>query len=922
MRQRKKISTAAMLFIAFLFIISGFLPLKVYSAGTKADIAMEVKAGYDGVARLGAYVPYRILLVNRGRAVEGEVQLEIKIDSQSKTVFAKPVSLAQGATKEILINAPVFTARRGVQVKLRENGKTIKEMEYKFIKLIPPEMKTIGVLSSDNAAYDFLNGVLIPEPLDPAYQEKLNLMRAAGQISSSSAIAEAKKYGTVSKVESILIPLTDDNFPEDIKVFNGFDILIIGNFDAGALSEKQRNALEKWLESGGTLVIGTGASWKKVYNSLPETLKKFSVTGSASIAPTQELKDFGEAAFPENTSLETVTGNIGFEFKKAATAVDDGENTGADSENAKGQDQQAQQKEEDQQAVFSEHANEVIIGDKEKPLAVKYTYQSGRILFLAFDPGMEPFASWDGRLSFWENLLFHSNNTNRIFQRGSEYYYSNSNDIYYLNDITYQVPEDRSPPFLFMFITIGIYIIIAGPVLYIFLRKKDKRDYNWLAVPAVAFLSLVIIYFVGFRTRYRTAVFNTASMIMLDMENERTDIITGMGIFNNKKGDLKLTYSQEDNIEFDVTQSGSQNYTVYADGEEPEGRIVSKLILNEPVNYELYDVSMWEPRYLTARKSEPLQEKIVNSVQISNGIFKAIINNTTKYDFTEAFITIGSNFIYAGDILSGHQKEITADLNSENISRSFDEYLESRYGRTSYPSNMKPPEDFPEKRRKRIAIERLLQTQYAALRGQAKIGLYALNNQNLGYNIKINDEDPVSYFTNGVFTSMDLNFEKGHEVEIPSGIIIPAMGEYGLAQNTASPDGDNGVRIREKGDIDFVYTLPEGVQPTEFSLGFETYVPLYVKYNIEEMKSRNNVKAEILQNTYEYYLYNNSSDSWEKIQEEHKQTADVGRYIDGENRLKVRVKVIEVAEAKKSSSEYIEMERLAFPGLRLKGVAQ
>lgn len=922
LRQRKKLSVSISIFIAFLIIVTGFLPLKVYSAGSKADIAMEVKAGYDGVARLGAYVPYRILLVNKGRAVEGEVQIEIKIDSQSKTVFAKPVSLAEGATKEIVINAPVFTARRGVQVKLRENGKTIREMEYKFVKLIPPELKTIGVLSSDNAAYNFLNGVLIPMPIDPAYQQKINLMKASGQYSSaSSVIAEARKYGTVSKVESILIPLTGENFPEDVKVFNGFDILVIGNFDTGALSENQRNALEKWLESGGTLVIGTGTNCKKVYNSLPETFRKFSVTGTASITPTQELEDFGEAVFPWNINLDIVTGNIGFEFKKAETVINDNENTGTGAENDKGQDQQDQQQK--QQTVFSEHANEVIIGDNAKPLAIKYTYQSGRILFLTFDPGMEPFASWDGRLSFWENLLFHSNSTNRIFQRGSEYYYSNPNDIYYLNDITYQVPEDRSPPFLFMFITIAVYIVIAGPAMYIFLKRKDKRDYSWIAVPAVAFLSLVIIYFVGFKTRYRTAVFNTASMITLDMENNKTDIVTGMGIFNNKKGDLKLTYSEEDNIEFDVTQSGSQNYTVYADGEEPEGRVVSKLVLSEPVNYELYDVSMWEPRFLTARKSEPLQDKIVTSVQISDGILRAVINNTTKYDFMEAFITVGSNFIFVGDILSGHQKEIKADLNSENISKSFDAYLDARYGRTSYPSNIKPPEDFPEKRRKRIAIERLLQAQYTTLRGQAKIGLYALNNQNLGYNIKINDEDPVSYFTNGIFASMELDFTKGHEVEIPSGIIIPAIGEYGQVQNSATLDGDNGVMIRDKGDVDFVYTLPKGIQPTEFSLGFDTYVPLYVKYNIEEMKARNNnIQVKILQNTYEYYLYNKSSDSWEKIEDKHTQTADVGRYIDAENKLKVRVKVLEMAETKKSSDEYIEMERLAFPELHLKGVAQ
>ena len=916
LKQRKKFSKSIMIVITIVLTITVFLPAKVYSSGSKADVAMEVQAGFDGVARLGAYIPYRILLINKGRAVEGEAQIEIKIDSQSKTIFSKPVSLAEGATKEIVINAPVFTARRGLQVKFQEDGKTLKEMEYTFTKLIPPEMKTIGVLSSDNAAYDFLNGAMIPQPDNGAYDEKIKLMQAAGQYSSSStAIAEARKNGTVNKVESILIPLNGENLPEDIKVFNGFDILIISNYDTGTLSKEQISALEKWVEGGGTLVIGTGANWKKVYNSLPESLKKFSVLGTSSMAPTEELEDFSEFAFQNSINMDTVTGNIGFEYKKVETDISGGENTGVEDD---------EEKEKDQQPVYSAHINEVIIGDSDKPLAVKYVCQSGRILFLAFDPGMEPVASWKGGLTFWENLLFHSNNANRIYQSGSEYYYSNYNDNYYLNDLTSQVPEDRSPPFLFMFIMIAAYIIIAGPAMYIFLKKKDKRDFSWLAVPAVALASLLIIYMVGFKTRYRTAVFNTVSMINLDMENQRADITTGMGIFNNKRGDLKLTYSEYDNIDFDITQSSSRNYVVYADGKEPEGKVVSKLVFTEPTQYELYDVSMWEPKYMTAKKSEPFQDKIINSVEISDGIFKAVINNTTKYDFTEAFITIGSNFISAGDIFSGQEKVIEADLNSENVYKSFDEYLDVQYGRTSYPSNMTPPADFLAKRRKRLAIERLLQSQYSSIRGLTKIGLYALNNQNLGYNIKINDEQPISYFTNGIFSSMDMNFEKGREVDIPSGILLPTIDEYGLVQNTATFDSDNGVRIRNKGDIDFTYTLPEGIRSTEFSLSFDTYIPLYVKYNIEEMKMRNsNLQTKILQNQYEYYLYNNASDSWEQINDAHTQVEDVDRYIDAENRLKVRVRVVEMAETDtKSQNEYIELERLAFPALQIKGVVR
>lgn len=917
--------------LASLLIFTLYSPGKAIFADTKADVAMEVQAGYDGVARLGAYVPYRITLINKGRAVDGEVQIEVKIDSESKTIFAKPASLAEGAVKEIIINGPVFTARKGIKVRFLEKGRTVEEIEYEFKKLIPPEIKTIAILSSDPSAYSYLNGVMIPEPIDPAYMEKINLMRAAGEYAAAQEIiSESNKYGTVNKVESTIIPLTGENLPEDVKVLNGFDIIIIGNYDTSTLTGKQSYALEKWLENGGTLVIGTGSNWKKVYSSLPEPLRKFTISGTSSVVPPQDLTDFGGCGFSEGAILQTVTGDIGFVFKKAVTKLSDEEADGNDKKEGTAQQtgndiisgQKPKTIEQDMSQIFSAHENEVIIGDISNPLAIKYTYHSGRILFLAFDPGMEPFTSWDGSLAFWENLFFHSNITRNFFQRGENYYYSNYANNYNLNDLTSQVPEEQLPPFIFMFVTIAVYIVITGPLLYIFLKKKDKRDYSWIAVPAAAFLCLIVIYFVGFKTRYKTAVFNTASMINLDMSNNRTDIVTGIGIFNNKRGDLKLEYSEDDNIDFDITESGRRSYAVYADGSEPEGKIVSKLVFMEPVSYEIYDVSMWEPKYISARKSEPLTGEIVSSVNISDGVFRAVIKNTTKYDFMETFLTLGSNFIYVGDILSGREKAIEADMNSEDVYNTFEGYLDAVYGRMNYPSNIKPPEDFTAKRRKRMAAERLLQQKYSGIREQTKIGLYALNYQDLDYNIAINGKEPVSYYTNGIFTSIDLYFEKGKEVEIPSGIINPAVVDNEF--NTISMDGDNGVRIRSTGELDFIYSIPEGIDITEFSVDFNTYIPLNIKYNIEDMKANDsNFKSIILENKYEYYLYNAASDSWKKIENGHIQSDDVSSYIDGGKKLRVRVSVVEMADTSQEKQYgYVQLERLSFPGLTLKGVGK
>ena len=295
--------------------------------------------------------------------------------------------------------------------------------------------------------------------------------------------------------------------------------------------------------------------------------------------------------------------------------------------------------------------------------------------------------------------------------------------------------------------------------------------------------------------------------------------------------------------------------------------MVSKLLLTEPLDYELYDVSMWEPRYLSARKSESFGDQLINSVQIKDGRFSAVIKNPTQFEFMDAFMSVGSGFFSVGDVLPGQEITVDADLNSKDIYKSIDAFLDAKFGRSSYPPGARPPADFAENLRKRNIVQNVLMNNYYSIRGQAKIGLYALNTQDMGFDVTINDKKPEVFYSNGIFTSMDIRFEKGKELEIPGGIVMPALEQdkEGGSQ-TAFLDDVNGVRVVQKGDIDFTYNLLKDIRYTGFSLKFDTFVPLYVKYNMEEMQKRDkNFQGKILQNSYEYYIYNNASDKWEKI---------------------------------------------------------
>ena len=60
----------------------------------------------------------------------------------------------------------------------------------------------------------------------------------------------------------------------------------------------------------------------------------------------------------------------------------------------------------------------------------------------------------------------------------------------------------KLPPVTIYLVILLIYILCIGPAVYIFLKKRDKREYMWLWIPCLAVLFSVIAYKAGSGVRY------------------------------------------------------------------------------------------------------------------------------------------------------------------------------------------------------------------------------------------------------------------------------------------------------------------------------------------------------------------------------------------------------------------------------------
>lgn len=97
---------------------------------------------------------------------------------------------------------------------------------------------------------------------------------------------------------------------------------------------------------------------------------------------------------------------------------------------------------------------------------------------------------------------------------------------------------------------LGIYVIIAGPGMYLFFRRRKKRGCLWIAVPILSVAFSAIIYIVGTSTRIQRPYINYLSQIVLgdDKNAKAKDMSTLFSVTSISNNPFSISLRGECNI--------------------------------------------------------------------------------------------------------------------------------------------------------------------------------------------------------------------------------------------------------------------------------------------------------------------------------------------------------------------------------------
>lgn len=411
-------------------------------------------------------------------------------------------------------------------------------------------------------------------------------------------------YGSL---KTKLLHLNKDSAPESALGYDQLDLILISDYDLNRLTEKQQDAIMQWVEAGGILLFGGGSRYRENMGQFASELLE-----TTDVTPVKAAVNLG-IEYSQNTPQDSVLELI---------CADSGLKNGS-----------------------------ALISGDEYPLLSFTHRKKGRIAAACFDLGdIKEFCQT--RPSFIENVLTLVMGELKI-QELSQMDYAGFSRLYFsVQGLVNTGNVDRLPNVILYTIVISVYILIIGPVLYLYLKKKSLQRFYIGGVIGCSLIFTAVIYIMGVKTRFKTPFFTYAA-ILNTSEGEGEE-----EIFINVRSPLNKPYMVELNPEYTVRPITKSYYydslsTAKFTGEEGYKTAISHK--RDKTELRIRDTAAFTPKLFSLKKQIRNDRNVGiegNAVHFDEEISGTIVNHF-DYPLKGAALILYGKAVLIGDMEPG-----------------------------------------------------------------------------------------------------------------------------------------------------------------------------------------------------------------------------------------------------------------------------
>ncbi len=407
-----------------------------------------------------------------------------------------------------------------------------------------------------------------------------------------------------------LVTLDAEHFPQSDALMSSFMMLVVDGFDVSTLSATQLKTLDLWLEGGGIVIVGGGAQAATDY---PYFSKHTSLTAGNLV----EAGDITPAliqyfAFSGDKPL-----NQPVQLNEVSTK------------------------------------DTPLVSLDTHPLIFKHQAGSGFVYTTTFELGAKPLAGWSGMSALWPRVLLTSANSQytSMYGRISSRLYGGSYSTYMLSN----VPIENAGSTIPAIIMLSVYLVLAGLGSYLLLKRLDKREWMWLAVPVLAILCMAGLYFMSQNLPFNKPAVASFTSIRMNPKGEM-QVSSIAGLSSPAAGEVLV--EGEDGVVLTPVDDNSYFY------EDPMATSAPKqqqyrIVFGETAAVGYPAGAPWTPRHMSLSGDMPSFGKLTGRIWMQEDGLHGEIVNDTPYTFKEGLLLTNVGYARVGELKPGAAGQVT-----------------------------------------------------------------------------------------------------------------------------------------------------------------------------------------------------------------------------------------------------------------------
>ena len=616
----KKTKWTALTLLVML-VMSFILPATEASAA--ATLEVKATAGVSGKAKYQSVVPLQVTVKNNGADFSGDMAINSSNSYEAASALVVPIDIAAGEEKTFTFYLDGLADYSYSDTDL-----------FAFYEGDIEKGKKIAYKGTKRLQSNFL---------DPSSTFIYTLTDKSDRL---SALLRLSTFVAQSNVEVFNInQLKDYTLPEDSQGLAMANVIVVDEVAIADLTQKQQEALLKWVQDGGTLLLGAADQINATAGIFKEYLPLSLSQEMTAISAEALTKMSGGGIFTQPISVYSATSSEG---------------------------------------------SLPVLTENNTVLAAKKKVGSGEVIQTTFSLGDQPLASMDGYGALLAKVInIQSISQQGIMRQGQSPLDQISYELRNINELFPSFEVSVS----YMLIVIILYILIIGPILYFILKKADKREHAWWIIPSISVVLSIVLFIVGAKDRIVQPQVQQSAFYKVNEDNSVNGYYVE-SILTNRSGDFVVNADQK------TTAVALRNYNNFTGTMGPlhESSYIKENASGSTLT--LRDLSYWSVQSFGGKTSAQNIGKMDIDITLKNEKLTGTVKNNFPFALKDVTLISGVKEVKLGDIEANGTLQVNKELKTTVLQKPsiFNNY------NYSYPSKKDEVDPMRIERMKTLAL--------------------------------------------------------------------------------------------------------------------------------------------------------------------------------------------------------------------------